>query len=112
MGREMRRADLVLVTTPGDYGKPRPALVIQTSIFSEHPSVTICLVTSHQLDAPLFRYRVDPDADNGLASVSWVQTDKIMTLPRQKIGKVIGRLTDRQMSEVTKLLAFWIGLAD
>uniref|UniRef100_C6E4I2 Transcriptional modulator of MazE/toxin, MazF n=1 Tax=Geobacter sp. (strain M21) TaxID=443144 RepID=C6E4I2_GEOSM len=108
----MRRGNVVLVATPGDYGKPRPALIIQTSMFSEHPSVTVCLVTSHKLDAPLFRYQVEPHADNGLAVTSWVQTDKIMTLPRQKIGTVIGHLSEKQISEVTKLLAFWIGIAD
>jgi mRNA interferase MazF len=35
-----------------------------------------------------------------------------MTLRRDKIGQVIGRLTDKQMSEITKLLALWIGIAD
>ena len=108
----MRRGDLVLVTVPGDYGKPRPALVVQSNLFCEHPSVTLCLLTSHLHDTPLFRYGVAPDPTNGLTVVSQVQIDKMMTVPRGKLGPVIGRLSDRQLSEVTRLLALWIGIAE
>lgn len=108
----MKRGDLILVATPGDYGKPRPALIIQTDLFSEHPSVTICLLTSHLQQTPLFRLTVEPSADNGLVSPSQVQIDKIMTVPRQKVAQVIGRLTKKEMSEITRLLALWVGIAD
>ena len=108
----MKRGALVLVATPGDYGKPRPALIVQTDLFTDHPSVTICLLTTHIKPTPLFRYSVDPHADNGLSVTSQIQIDKIMTVPREKIGGIIGRLNDRQMGEVTRLLALWIGIAD
>ena len=108
----MKRGDLVLVATPGDFGKPRPALVVQSELFSEHPSVTICLLTTHLQQTPLFRHSVEPCPDNGLLATSQVQIDKIMTIPRQKVGQVIGRLTDKQLFEITKLLALWIGIAD
>lgn len=108
----MKRGDLVLVSASGDYGKPRPALVVQTDYFSEHPSVTICLVTTHAVDAPLYRYELAPGAANGLTATSFVQIDKVMTISRQKAGQVIGRLGDKQMSEITRLLALWIGIAD
>jgi mRNA interferase MazF len=108
----MKRGDLVSVATPGDYGKPRPALIVQTGLFSEHPSVTICLLTSHITQTPLFRYSVEPHDDNGLSATSQVQIDKIMTVPREKIGATIGKLTDKQMNEITKLLALWIGIAE
>lgn len=108
----MKRGELVLVATPGDYGKPRPTLVVQTDLFSEHPSVTICLLTSHIKQTPLFRYSVDPHSDNGLSVISQVQIDKMITVPREKIGGTVGHLSDKQMSEITKLLALWIGIAD
>lgn len=108
----MKRGDLVLVATPGDYGKPRPALIVQSALFSEHPSMTICLLTSHDTQTPLFRYSVEPHGDNGLTATSHVQIDKIMTIPREKIGASIGRLTEKQMSEITKLLTLWIGIAE
>jgi mRNA interferase MazF len=108
----MKRGDLVLVATPGDYGKTRPALIIQSRLFAEHPSLTICLLTSHATQTPLFRYSLEPHAENGLSCTSQVQIDKIMTVPRDKIGTVIGQLTDKQMSEITRLLALWIGIAE
>jgi len=69
-------------------------------------------LTSHLQKTPIFRYSVDPEADNGLSVVSQVQVDKTMTVPREKIGGTIGHLTEKQMSEITKLLALWIGIAD
>lgn len=106
----MKRGDLVLVAIPGDYGKSRPALIVQSDLFAEHPSVTICLLTSHIQPAPLFRYAVDPSSENGLAIPSQVQIDKAMTLPRTKLGQVVGRLTERQMQEITRLIALWMGI--
>ena len=64
----MRRGDLVTVALQGDLGKPRPALVVQCDLFDEHPPVTVLPVTSEQVDAPLFRLTLLPDAGNGLLS--------------------------------------------
>jgi mRNA interferase MazF len=108
----MKRGELVLVATAGDYGKPRPSLIVQSDLFQEHPSVTVCLLTSHLRQTPLFRYEVEPCIDNGLSSTSQVQIDKLMTVPRQKIGQMIGRLSTKQMNEITKLLVLWVGVAD
>jgi mRNA interferase MazF len=107
----MKRGDLVLIALTGDYGKPRPALIVQSNLFCNHPSITICLLTSHILQTPLFRFYVEPSTDNGLTVPSQVQIDKIMTVPRGKIGHFIGKLSRKQMSEVTKLLALWTGIA-
>ena len=108
----MIRGDLVLVATPGDYGKPRPSLIVQSDLFQEHPSVTVCLLTSHLRQTPLIRYEVEPSVDNGLTATSQVQIDKLMTVPRPKIGPVIGRLSTKQLNEITKLLLLWVGVAD
>jgi len=107
----MKRGDLVLVAPPGAYGKPRPALIILSDLFTEHPSVTICLLSGHLQPTPLFRYQVEPASENGLTIPSQVQVDKIMTLPRTRLGQKIGRLQDRQMQEITRLIALWVGLA-
>lgn len=107
----MKRGDLLLVAVSGDYGKARPALIVQSDLFGEHPSVTICLLTTHLQETPLFRYPLEPTVGNGLQASSQIQIDKLMTLPRTKVGAVIGSLPDRQMQEVTRLLALWLGLA-
>ncbi len=107
----MRRGDIVTVAAPGDYGKPRPALVIQSDIFDTLSSVTLCLVTSTLLDAPVFRITVDPSPENGLQRISQIEVDKIMTVKRERVGRVIGRLDDATMVKVNRSLAAFIGIA-
>lgn len=106
----VRRGDLVTVAAPGDYGKPRPALVVQSDLFEELPSVTLCLVTSALRDAPIFRITVDPSPDNGLQRVSQVQVDKVMAVARERIGRVIGRLDEATMLKVSRSLAVFVGV--
>lgn len=107
----MRRGDLVTVAVPGDYGKPRPALVVQSDLFNEVPSVTLCLVTSTLRETPLFRITVDPSPDNGLQRISQIQVDKVTTVARERIGRVIGHLDDATMLKINRSLAVFIGIA-
>jgi mRNA interferase MazF len=107
----MRRGDFVTVAAPGDYGKPRPALVIQSDLFDELPSVALCLVTSELRNAPIFRITVDPAPDNGLQNISQIQIDKILSVPRERVGSVIGRLDDATMLKVNRSLAVFAGIA-
>lgn len=102
---------MVTIALPGDYGKPRPALVIQSDLFAEHPSVAVLPVTSEIRDAPLFRIAVSPSAATGLRKPSQVMADKPQTVPRDKIGPVIGRLDDLTMVAVTRALAVFLGFA-
>lgn len=107
----MKRGEIVTVVIPGDYGKPRPALIIQSNLFSEHPSITILPITSDRRDgAPLFRLDVEPDAGNGLRLPCQIMVDKAQTVRREKIGDRIGQLTDDQMIAVNQALALWVGL--
>ena len=107
----MKRGELVVVSLKGDYGKPRPALIVQSDLFDQHPSVTLMPVTSQLRDTPLFRFRVDPDESNGLAKISQVMIDKIQTVARDRLGEPIGRLDDSAMTEVNRLMALFLGLA-
>jgi mRNA interferase MazF len=107
----MKRGNLILVAVSGDFGKPRPALLVQSDLFDQHPSITICLVTSHLLEAPLLRYTVEPSGSNGLSKTSQIQIDKLVIIARSKAGQVIGSLTRKQMQEVTRLLALFVGIA-
>lgn len=107
----MRRGDLVTITLQGDFGKPRPALIIQSDLFDEHPSVTVLPVTSALREAPLFRLTLQPDADNGLRVPSQVMVDKVQTVLREKIGQTIGRLDDSTLLAVNRALAVFLGFA-
>ena len=109
----MRRGQIVTVAAPGDFGKPRPAVIIQgDALNSAGPDSTIvALMTSRLRDAPLLRLTAAPDAANGLVHTSQVQTNRIVTVRADRIGQTIGRLTDPQVVELNRLLALAIGLA-
>lgn len=90
----MKRGDVVIVAASGDYGKPRPAVIIQTDALpSAHCSVVVCQMTSELADAPDFRVTVEPGGGNGLRSRSQVMADKPVTIRRERVGQRIGRLT-------------------
>lgn len=95
----------------GDFGKPRPALVIQADTFVQTDSVTVLLLSSTQVSAPLIRLSVQPTPQNGLRRPSQVQIDKVMTVRRAKVGPPIGRLDDVALLAVTRLLALFLGVA-
>ncbi len=106
----MRRGDLVTIALQGAFGKPRPALVVQSDLFDAHPSVTIMPVTSELRDTPLFRVRIEPTAANGLRATSGVMVDKAQTVSREKIGEVFGHLTGEEMLTVSRALAVFLGV--
>jgi mRNA interferase MazF len=109
----MRRGDVVIVAAAGDYGKPRPAVIVQTDAFPEtHASVVICQMTSSIVDAPDFRVTVDPSEGNGLRARSQVMADKPVTVRRGRIGPSIGRLDTGDLGRLNVALAFVMGLAD
>ncbi len=109
----MRRGDVVVVAAAGDYGKLRPAVVVQTNAFPEsHPSVVICQMTSDVVHAPDFRVTIEPNEKNGLRTRSQVMADKPVTVRRERIGRLVGRLTDADIGRLNIALAFVMGLAD
>lgn len=107
----MRRGDFVTIAMQGDFGKPRPALVIQSEQFDEHPTVTVLPVTSTLVAAPLLRITVKPDTGNGLQKPSQVMLDKAMTVKRDKVGPTFGRIDVDSMLEVERCLAVFLGIA-
>ena len=106
----MRRGDLVTIAVSGDYGKPRPALVVQSDAFELHPSVTVLPLTSEMHDTPLFRVTVEPGRSTGLRRVSQVMVDKATTVPRARIGQRIGSLDASTLRAVELALRGFLGL--
>jgi mRNA interferase MazF len=109
----MKRGEVVIVAATGDYGKPRPAVIVQTDAFPEsHASVVICQMTSEIVDAPDFRITVDPNEVNGLRVRSQILADKPVTVRQERIGQPIGRLDENDIGRFNIALAFVMGLAD
>jgi mRNA interferase MazF len=106
----VKRGDLVTIAIGGDYGKPRPALVIQSDAFSALPSVTLLRLTSEIHAEHLVRVTVQPTPENGLRALSQVMIDKALTVPSERIGTVIGHMDDVLMRTVGRALAAFLGL--
>jgi mRNA interferase MazF len=106
----MKRGELVTVAMPGDFGKPRPALIIQANQFQDTGTVTILLLSGMLVDAPLIRLTVQPKPTNGLQKPSQVMVDKAMSVKRERIGRVFGVLDDETMLSVTRTLAVFLGV--
>lgn len=107
----MIRGDFVTIAMQGDFGKPRPALVIQADQFEEHATITILPVSSTLVDAPLFRILIEPSKENGLQKISQVMVDKAMTVKREKLGQAFGRIDAATMVEIERCLAVFLGIA-
>ena len=107
----MKRGDLFSIAMQGDFGKPRPALLMRADQFNEHATVTVLLVSSTLVDAPLFRITIHPSSENGLQKVSQIMVDKSMTMKRDKLGQSFGRIEANTMLEVERSLAVFLGIA-
>jgi len=109
----MKRGDVVVVAATGDYGKPRPAVIVQTDAFPEtHISAVVCRMTSEIVEAPDFRVTIVPSERNGLRSRSQIMADKPVTVRRAGIAQLMGHLEDGNIVRLNVALAFVMGLAD
>lgn len=103
----------MVIAASGDYGKPRPAAIVQTDAFPPgHGSVVVCQMTSELVDALDFRITIEPRPGNGLRERSQIMADKPVTVRRERIGAPIGRLTADEIARLDRALAFVMGLAD
>ena len=99
------------VVLASEYGKPRPAVLLQSDLFPTRHSVVVVPLTSDlRPEAVLFRKHIKPSATNGLFVDSELMIDKISAIPRAKVGKRIGRLDAAELLELTAAIALFLGL--
>lgn len=109
---EIKKGDVVVCVIPEDYGKPRPAIVVQSNLFNKtHSSVTVCPITTDLIDTPLFRLLLIPTNLNGLKSNSHIMVDKISTIRSDKIQKKIGDLLPEEIAELDNAIKLWFNLS-
>lgn len=107
----VHRGDVVLVVAAGDYGKPRPAVVVQSDLFNDtHASLTVCPITSSLVEAPLFRVPIAPSRTNGLHRESQIMVDKVQTVRRDRVRERVGSLDPAPMTGVEAALKLWLRL--
>lgn len=108
----MRRGDIWTVSGGQDYaGKPRPVVIVQDDCFDATDSITVCAFTTDETDAPLFRLPVEPNERNGLNAISRLMVDKIVTVPKTKVGARVGRLDDKDILRLNRAALVFLGLA-
>jgi mRNA interferase MazF len=108
---ELTRGDVVILAVPGDYGKPRPAVVVQSDVLDpNHSSVIVCLMTTTLRQARLFRLHVEPTDANGLRKPSEIMIDKIQAVERHRIDQRVGALDPNEMDELDQSLKIVLGL--
>ena len=105
----MKQGDIIAVSLPGDYGKPRPAVIIQSDAFEHLNSVTVLPLTSNVLNLERCRVIVRPTEQNGLEKISQIMVEKASTVPRYKANQLIGRLSSEDMIAVNRALAVFLG---
>lgn len=108
----MKRGDIVVVAPPGAYGKPRHAVVVQSDALTEAgiESVILCLMSSTLVEAPLFRLKIEASEYNSLEQASQIMADKLLTVPRKRVDRVIGGLNDEELLRLNRTLAFVVGI--
>ena len=109
----MQRGEIVTIAAPGNYsGKPRPALVVQSNYFDQTLSLVVCPISStiHE-NIGQFRITILPTHQNGLRVESQIAVDKIMSIPKAKIGYIIGHADEDLMVRVNRALAVFLAIA-
>ncbi len=96
----------------GDYGKPRPALIIQSDLLSDTDSILICLITSNLRETLAHRLNLPANDQTGLREPSQIMTDKIMACPRTRCGRKIGRADNATLQTLAQLLMFVTGISE
>jgi len=109
----LKRGEIWTVAGGADYaGKPRPAIILQSDKFDATPSVTVCPLTTTPVDNVYARFAVAPTEANGLQFTSLAMVDKILTLPKSKVRRRIGRLNADDISRLNQHVVLFLGLAD
>lgn len=108
----MRRGEVWTVSGGKDYAsKPRPVVILQDGSFDATDSITIGAFTTDPTDAPLFRFAVEPNERNGLRFPCRLMVDKIITVPKAKMGARVGRLDDEDMVRLNQAMTVFLGMA-
>lgn len=93
-------------------GKPRPVVILQDDSFDATASVTVCAFTTDPTEALFFRVPVEPTDRNGLRSLSRLMADKVTTVPRTKLGSLIGRLDPEDMARLNRSIIVFLRLLE
>jgi mRNA interferase MazF len=100
----MKRGEVWTLQDRNYASKARPVVIVQTD---ENPfdSVMLCLLTTFESESIPTRVKIMLTDENALEKVSYVMTEKMVTVEKTMLGKYVGKLTDNEMSSIARQLA-------
>lgn len=106
------RGDVAVCAVPGDYGKPRPVMVVQSPAVGALglSSVVTCPFTTRLTGLGLCRVLVQPTAANGLRLPSEIAVERATAIEAHKLKQTIGRIHDATMAAVEHAVLFVFGM--
>lgn len=107
----MKRGEVWTLSGSGHAGKPRPVVIVQDDRFDASAAITLCVFTTDDAEAPLFRLPVKASEGNGLRVESRLMVDKLTTVSKDRIGQRIGRLDDTDVQRLNRAIMVFFGLA-
>ena len=107
----MKRGDIVLVVLQGELGKPRPAVIVQADELDASSSTIVCPMSSYIDAANRMRPVIAPTVENGLLVRTQIMTDKLNTLRRDRVRRIIGKLDSEAREKLNSALLLVLGLA-
>ena len=107
----MKRGDVVLVILQGELGKPRPGVIVQADELDASSSTIVCPMSSYIDAANRMRPVVAPTVHNGLLVRTQIMTDKLNTLRRDQVKRIIGTLDSDTCERLNSALLLVLGLA-
>lgn len=108
----LQRGDVLKVIIPGEYGKPRPAVIIQTRMLHDIPSLIVVPCTSELVDGCIYRPNVPHDEQTGLLLPTQAMADKLVAVSKRRIREVIGHVSPETLDDVERAVHFVIGTFD
>jgi mRNA interferase MazF len=115
----MKRGDVVMAFIPyieGGATKRRPVAIIQADLFNGRLLDTLeATITSNiSLAGPSNRFAIDPatpdGARTGLDHPSVVRCDRLFTIPKRGVGRLLGHLSATDLSRLDVCLKAALGL--
>jgi mRNA interferase MazF len=84
---------------------------VQDDSFDGTSSITICAFTTNETPAPLYRPTIEPNQRNGLRTSCRIMVDKIVSVPKARLGMRIGCLDDGDILQLNRAIVVFLGLA-
>jgi mRNA interferase MazF len=109
----MRRGEIWTVAGGAAYtGKPRPAVIVQDDRFDANDSIVVCPLTTDPTSAPTLRLPIPSNTRTLLRAPCRLMVDKLTTVPRKRLGTLVGTLNPDELKGLNRAIFVFLGLSE